>query len=44
MEGKRESYKRCGWGKEIEDEVMEKKREMREFTKVFEPIESPRFN
>ena len=29
---------------EIEDEVMEEEREAREFTKVVESIESPRFN
>ena len=29
---------------EIEDEVMEEGREMREITKVAESIESPRFN
>ena len=29
---------------EIEDEVMEEEREIREKTKVFESIESPRFN
>ena len=30
--------------REIEDEMMEEEREIREFTKVFESIESPRFN
>lgn len=29
---------------EIEDEVMEEEREMREIKKVVESIESPRFN
>ena len=29
---------------EIEDEVMEEEREIREITKVVESIESPRFN
>ena len=29
---------------EIEDEVMEEEREMREITKVVQSIESPRFN
>ena len=29
---------------EIEDEVMEEEREIREITKVFESIENPRFN
>ena len=29
---------------EIEDEVMEEKREIKERTNVVEPIESPRFN
>ena len=29
---------------EIEDEVMEEEREMREITKIVESIESPRFN
>ena len=28
----------------IEDEVMKKEREIREITKIFESIESPRFN
>ena len=30
--------------REIQDEVMEEEREMRERTKVVESIESPRFN
>ena len=29
---------------EIEDEVMEEEKEMREITKVVQSIESPRFN
>ena len=49
MEGRWESYNQGWWRKEklkgeIEYEVMEEEREIREITKAVESIESPRFN